>query len=109
MTLANVSLALMLVAWANARFARTVTKEQPFAGFRAWVAKKAGYNSLWTELFKCPWCFGFYTAIPATALAWFPVMGLKMWWLIPAAWFAVAHAAGLLQPAPPANITIPGK
>lgn len=109
MTLANVSFALLLVAWANARFARTATKEKPFSWFQRWVANRTGYNSLWVELFECPWCFGFWTAIPATALAWFPIMGTRMWWLILPAWFAVAHAAGLLQPAPPANITIPGK
>ena len=109
MTLANVSFVLILVAWANARIARIVTKEDPGKPIRRWISQKFGYNSTWAKGFECPWCLGFWTAIPATALAWFPIMGLRMWWLIPVAWLAVTHAAGYLQPAPPANINIPGK
>lgn len=92
--LATLAFALVLAAGANARFARAVTKEEPGAPFRRRVKKKFGYQSLMVKWSECPWCLGFWTAWPATALAWFPIAGLQLWWLFVPAGFAVAHATG---------------
>lgn len=96
-TLANAAFALVVVAWGNARFARIFARDEIMEPWRLWVKKRYGYNSMLFKWAKCVWCLGWWTSIPAFALAWFPVMGLKMWWLIPAAWFAVAQAAGSLN------------
>lgn len=97
MTLANAAFALVVVGWGNARFARIFAKDEIMESWRNKVKKKFGYQSLASKWAHCVWCLGWWTAIPATALAWFPTMGLRMWWLIPAAWFAVAQAAGSLN------------
>lgn len=102
-TLANVAFALVVVGWGNARFARIFTKDEIMDPWRRWVRNKFGYNSMLTEWSTCPWCLGWWSSIPAFALAWFPIMGLRMWWLIAPAWFAVAHAAGRLNTFAPAG------
>jgi hypothetical protein len=96
-TLANVAFALVVVGWGNARFARIFARDEIMEPWRNKIKKRFGYQSLASKWANCVWCLGWWTAIPAFALAWFPVMGLRMWWLIPAGWFAVAQAAGSLN------------
>lgn len=98
--LATVTFTLVLMAWGHARFVRIATRDEITEPWRNKVRKRWGYQSLPAKWIECPWCFGWWTAWPASAVAWFPIMGLSMWWLYPVAMMAIAHAAGYLNPKP---------
>ena len=94
---ALLAFSVYLAQWANARIARIIAEDDITEPFRAWVKRKLGYQHLIARWVICPWCCGFWTAIPVSAVAWFPVAGLRYWWLYILAFLAVAHAAGRLN------------
>jgi hypothetical protein len=96
------SIALLVVSLAvahgaNARIARLIAEDAISAPVRAAVIKKLGTKHLVSQWIECPWCCGWWTAWPVTAVAWFPIVGMRFWWLFLLAVWSVAHAAGRLN------------
>lgn len=81
----------------NARIAKLIWDDGITEPIRAHLRKKYGTRNWWVRLISCPWCCGFWTAWPVTAVAWFPIMGLRYWWIYLLAGWSVAHAAGRLN------------
>jgi hypothetical protein len=92
-----VGLSVLLAHGANARFARLVTEDDITSTLRSKVIKKLGHRHLLSRWIQCPWCLGWWTAWPVTAVAWFPIMGASYWWVYGLAAWSVAHAAGRLN------------
>lgn len=83
---------------ANARIARIIYADDISEGFRYRVARRFGTKHWFTRMINCPWCCGFHTSwLLVTPWAWFPVAGLRWWWLFPLAVLAVSHAGGRLN------------
>lgn len=95
--LAALALGTYLAQWANARIARILPEDKIAEPWRHAIKQRFGYKHWVVSLTTCPWCLGWWTAIPVSALAWFPVAGLHYWWLYPLAFLAVAHAGGRLN------------
>lgn len=96
-TIAVVVLSLVLAHGANARIARLIAEDDITDPIRNKIGKKLGYSNLLYRWIKCPWCCGWWTAWPITAVAWFPLMGTAYWWVYGLAAWSVAHAAGRLN------------
>lgn len=96
-TIAAVVLSLVLAHGANARIARLFTEDEITQPLRNRLGKRFGHSSLIYRWMNCPWCLGWWTAWPVTAVAWFPIMGAQMWWVSGLALWSVAHAAGRLN------------
>ena len=92
-----VVLSLGLAHGANARFARLWTEDEITKTIRNKIQKRFGYSSLINKWMNCPWCLGWWTAWPITAIAWIPIMGASYWWVGGMAAWSVAHAAGRLN------------
>lgn len=92
-----VVVSLALAHGANARIARLVTEDEITEPLRARLIKRLGSQHLVARWAHCPWCTGFWTAWPVTAVAWFPILGTQMWGLYLLAAWSVAHAAGRLN------------
>lgn len=96
-TIALLVVALAVAHGANARIARLVAEDEITAPWRTKLINKLGVDHLITRWCHCPWCCGWWTAWPITAVAWFPIMGFQFWWLYVLAGWSVAHAAGRLN------------
>lgn len=96
-TIALLVLSLAVAHGANARVARLITEDDITEPLRNKIIKRLGYNHLISRWLSCPWCTGWWTAWPATAVAWFPLMGASFWWVYGMAAWSVAHAAGRLN------------
>lgn len=96
-TIAFLVLSLALAHGANARVARLIAEDDVWDRRRERLRTKLGYNSLLSRWIKCPWCCGWWTAWPITAVAWFPLMGASYWWIYGMAAWSVAHAGGRLN------------
>jgi hypothetical protein len=97
-TIAMLVLSLALAHGATARVARLIYDDDITEPLRAKVIRKLGYNHLLVKWMKCPWCCGFWVALLITTpIAWFPIMGLRFWWVFGLAVWSVAHAAGRLN------------
>ena len=96
-TIAVLVLSLALAHGANARWARLFTEDKITQGIRNRIGKRFGHSSLIYQWMNCPWCLGWWTAWPITAIAWFPLMGTSYWWIYGVASWSVAHAAGYLN------------
>ena len=94
---ALLAFSVAVAGWANARIARLFTEDDITVRLRAWVIRHLRTNHLLARWIQCPWCLGWWTAWPITAVAWFPVAGLRWWWLYLLAGWAVAHAGGHLN------------
>jgi hypothetical protein len=81
----------------NARIARLIWTDDITEPIRAYFRRELGTKHLLVQWIHCPWCCGWWTAWPVTAIAWFPIMGLRYWWLFLIAGWSVAHAAGRLN------------
>ena len=90
-------LSLAVAHGANARVARLITEDDITEPLRNKIINRMGYNHLLSRWIQCPWCAGWWTAAPVTAIAWFPIMGTSFWWLSGLAFWSVAHAAGRLN------------
>lgn len=102
-TIALLVLSLALAHGANARLARLVTEDDITEPLRRKAIKRMGYSHLLSKWLQCPWCFGWWTAWPVTAAAWFPIMGVRFWGLYLLAVWSVAHGAGRLNHSHGAN------
>lgn len=96
-TLGLLFIALILAHGTNARIARLVTDDDITEPWRAALRQKHGTRNLLVRWAHCPWCAGWWTAWPVTAVAWFPIMGWHYWWVYLLAGWSVAHAAGRLN------------
>jgi len=96
-TIAVLVLSLALAHGANARIARLIAEDDVWDRQRERLRKRIGYTSLLSQWIKCPWCCGWWTAWPVTAVAWFPIMGTSFWWVYGLAAWSVAHAGGRLN------------
>jgi hypothetical protein len=96
-SIAFVVLSLLLAHGANARIARLIAEDDITEPVRAKVIKKLGHTNLIARWIQCPWCCGWWTAWPITAVAWFPIMGASLWWVYGLAAWSVAHAGGRLN------------
>ena len=90
-------LALVVAHGANARIARLIAEDEITGPIRHWLITRWGTKNLLVRWAHCPWCCGWWTAWPITAIAWFPIAGLSWWWLYFIAVWSVAHAAGRLN------------
>lgn len=90
-------LGVALAHGANARVARLITEDDITEPLRSKFIKRMGYNHLLSKWIQCPWCAGWWTAWPITAIAWIPIMGANYWWVGGIAAWSVAHAAGRLN------------
>lgn len=91
------ALSVYLAQWANARIARLIAEDDITEPIRAHYRKKLGTNHWFVKWIHCPWCCGWWTALPVTSLAWFPIAGWHVFWLFPLAFLTVAHSAGRLN------------
>jgi hypothetical protein len=82
---------------ANARLARLITEDEITVFWRDWLIAKLGPQHLITRWAHCPWCAGWWTAWPVTAVAWFPIAGMRLLLVFFLAVWSVAHAAGRLN------------
>jgi len=83
---------------ANARVARIIAEDDITQFWRTWASRKYGTRHWLVRWGTCPWCCGFWTSLlVVTPVAWFPVVGMRLWWLFPLAVLAVAHAGGRLN------------
>lgn len=82
---------------ANARVARLIAEDEITQPLRERLIRRFGADNLLVRWAHCPWCCGWWTAWPITALAWFPIMGLRFWWIFGLVGWSVAHAAGRLN------------
>lgn len=92
-----VALSVGLAHGANARLARLFTEDEITQPIRTWVTAKLGADHLLARWLECPWCLGWWTAWPVTAVAWFPIMGSHLPTVFVLAAWSVAHAAGRLN------------
>lgn len=90
-------LGLALAHGANARVARLITEDDITQPIRNKIGKRFGHSSLAYRWANCPWCAGWWTTWPVTAIAWFPLMGTAYWWVFGLAAWSVAHAAGRMN------------
>jgi type IV secretory pathway TrbD component len=97
-TLGLLLVALIVAHGANARIARLITEDDITEPWRAGLRRKYGTANLLVRWAHCPWCAGWWTsALIVTPVAWFPIMGLRYWWIFGLAVWSVAHAAGRLN------------
>lgn len=77
-----------------ARLTRIVTTDQIGLPVRAWALKRWPQPSMISFLFHCPWCVGWWLALPLA----FPaavVAGLPWWWGF-GLWPAASYLVGVL-------------
>jgi len=96
-TFALLVVAIAVAHGANARVARLIAEDEITEPVRARLIKALGSQHLLTRWAHCPWCAGWWTAWPITAVAWFPLMGANFWWIYGLAAWSVAHAGGRLN------------
>lgn len=97
MELVLLVLAVALAHGANARVARIISEDEITIVWREWLIGKLGPQHLLTRWAHCPWCAGWWTAWPISALAWFPLAGGRWWWVFLLVQASVAHAGGRLN------------
>lgn len=95
--------AALLVILATARVTRSLVFDDfpPTMRIRAWWDLKTG-DSAWNELFHCPYCMGFWIALPAVVLTSGFLFGWGLFatiagifWVL-CGWFAVGYLAGII-------------
>lgn len=96
-TLAFLAISLFAAHGANARIARLIAEDDITEPLRAKAVAKFGAQNLLVRWAHCPWCCGWWTAWPVTAIAWFPLMGGHWWGMYFLIVWSVAHAAGRLN------------
>jgi hypothetical protein len=77
--------------------ARLIAEDDITERWRRGLIKRWGRLNLLVRWAHCPWCCGWWTAWPVTAVAWFPLMGWRLWWVYGLAAWSVAHAAGRMN------------
>lgn len=95
--------AFFLVVFAVARATRALVFDDfpPVVRLRGWWDGKT-IGSGWNELFHCPYCLGFWLALPAVVLAsgflfgWGLFLTLAgVFWVL-CGWFTVGYLAGII-------------
>ena len=99
MTTTLVTFFFILIA--TVRVTRALVVDKISHPLRAWVLSKNGADGWWTFLIHCGWCTGFWVALPAAAVAWWPGqlqhhLNLEWWFGVPAVWFTIAYLTGLI-------------
>lgn len=97
MTTLVTSLILLLAA---VRVTRLIVFDRLSEPLRRWLVEHIGPESMFTYLWFCPWCMGFWVALALSAVAWFPgglgdYIALPWWAGIPAVAFAASYVIGL--------------
>jgi hypothetical protein len=87
-------ISLVLGFLAVARITRLLTDDQLTVGYRRWVVKRYGPESLPSYLVHCPWCTSVWVAAPVMPVAvFFPYIWVIALLAIPAA----SMVAGLMN------------
>lgn len=60
---------LVVAALAVARLTRLLVSDKITVGFRQWVVRKWGADSMLSYLVHCPWCMSIWVAIPIMPVA----------------------------------------
>ena len=62
-------LSLIVAALAVARITRLLVEDKIMVGYRQWVVKKWGPDSLPAYFVQCPWCTSYWVALPIMPVA----------------------------------------
>lgn len=86
-------LALIVGVLAVARITRLLTEDRLTIGYRRWVVKRTGEDSMLSYLVHCPWCMSLWVALPVM-----PLVALlpPLWTIVPLAPLAASLVTGLL-------------
>jgi Protein of unknown function (DUF1360) len=85
---------LVVAALAVARVTRLLTEDRLTVGYRRWVVKKTGEQSLASYLAHCQWCTSIWVAIPIMPVA---VLFPNRWVLMVLAIPAASYITGRLE------------
>lgn len=64
-------LSLIVATLAVTRITRFLVEDKLMVGYRQWVVKQWGADSLISYLAHCPWCTSFWVALPVMPVATF--------------------------------------
>ena len=92
-------IALIIITGATIRITRLITTDKISEPLRQWVTHHNGEKGWFTFLIHCPWCTGYWIALPATITAWYltnlpTYVDLTPWAAIPALWSTLAYTTG---------------
>lgn len=92
------ALTLIILTLAATRATRIVTTDTIGRPLRVWITRRTGADSAITYLVHCPWCLGWWVALPVAIIAWhtttLPNHTGPWWIMIPALWAASAYLIG---------------
>ena len=84
---------LIVASLAVARITRLLVEDKIMVGYRQWVVKKWGPESLPAYFAHCPWCTSFWVSLPVMPVATF---WPNQWVIAPLAVLAASMISGLL-------------
>ncbi len=92
-------IATIITALATIRITRLITTDKIGEPLRTWVTQRNGETGWFTFLMHCPWCTGYWVALPATGTLWAftdaaALTGLPTVIGFIAAWSALAYITG---------------
>lgn len=92
-------IAALITTLATIRITRLITTDKIGEPLRTWITRHNGEHGWWTFLIHCPWCTGYWAALPATGLLWAftdaaALTGLPTVIGFIAAWSALAYITG---------------
>jgi hypothetical protein len=84
---------LIVASLAVARITRLLVEDKIMVGYRQWVVKKWGPDSLPAYFAHCPWCTSFWVGLPVMPVA---TLWPNQWVIAPLAILAASMISGLL-------------